>query len=45
MADKPRFAETIISLEGLWQRLSLLSMYVPVILLCINIIKSNKLYR
>ena len=29
MSDKPEFANTIISYEGLWQRLNLLFMYVP----------------
>ena len=29
MADKPRFAETILTKEGLWQRLALLFMYLP----------------
>ena len=35
MADKPNYRGTIIALEGLWQRLSLLSMYLPVIALCV----------
>lgn len=35
MADKPNYKGTIIALEGLWQRLSLLSMYLPIIALCI----------
>lgn len=30
MADKPKFQETFIRLEGLWQRLSLLCLYVPI---------------
>lgn len=34
MADKPKFQGTFIRLEGLWQRLSLLCMYVPVAVLC-----------
>lgn len=29
MSDKPAFSSTIISYEGLWQRLSLLFMYLP----------------
>ena len=29
MSDKPEFKETVISNEGLWQRLNLLFMYVP----------------
>lgn len=35
MADKPDYGGTIIAYEGLWQRLSLLSMYLPVMLLYI----------
>ena len=34
MADKPRYQGTLIGLEGLWQRLSLLSMYLPIAALC-----------
>lgn len=35
MADKPAHQGSIIAFEGLWQRLSLLCMYLPVIALCI----------
>lgn len=35
MADKPKYKGTIIAFEGLWQRLSLLSMYLPIAALCI----------
>ncbi len=35
MADKPNYKGTIIAFEGLWQRLSLLSMYLPITALCI----------
>ncbi len=35
MADKPGYRGTVIALEGLWQRLSLLSMYLPIMALCI----------
>lgn len=35
MADKPQYQSTFISLEGLWQRLSLLCMYLPIMTLCI----------
>lgn len=35
MADKPTYKGTIVALEGLWQRLSLLSMYLPIMALCI----------
>lgn len=34
MADKPSYKGTVIALEGLWQRLSLCSMYLPVMALC-----------
>lgn len=34
MADKPHYQGTVIGLEGLWQRLSLLCMYLPVAALC-----------
>lgn len=37
MADKPEFQGSIIAFEGLWQRLSLLCMYFPIIALCISI--------
>ena len=35
MADKPNYRGTIIAFEGLWQRLSLLCMYLPITALCI----------
>lgn len=31
MSDKPEFANTVISYEGLWQRLNLLFMYIPLV--------------
>ena len=34
MADKPHYQGTFIGLEGLWQRLSLLCMYFPIVALC-----------
>lgn len=37
MADKPNYKGTIIALEGLWQRLSLLFMYFPIAILSLNI--------
>lgn len=30
MADKPNYQNTIITYEGLWQRLSLMFMYIPI---------------
>lgn len=35
MADKPRYQAMAVALEGLWQRLTLLSMYLPVAALCL----------
>lgn len=35
MADKPDYKGTFIALEGLWQRLTLLFMYLPVMALCL----------
>jgi hypothetical protein len=32
MADKEKFAQTVVSYEGLWQRLSLLCMYAPIVI-------------
>ncbi len=37
MADKEKFAHTIISYEGLWQRLALTFMYAPIILVSYNL--------
>ena len=39
MSDKPAFAGTIISYEGLWQRLNLLFMYAPLALIAIKQIR------
>lgn len=36
MADKPNYQGTMIALEGLWQRLSLLFMYFPIAMLSIS---------
>ena len=36
MADKPNYQNTIITYEGLWQRLSLMFMYIPIA--CIYIV-------
>ncbi|WP_243125441.1 DUF998 domain-containing protein [Clostridium amazonitimonense] len=36
MADKARFENTIISNEGIWQRLSLLFMYAPIIMVSLK---------
>lgn len=33
MADKPRYRGSVIELEGLWQRLSLFFMYLPIAIL------------
>ena len=39
MADKPQFHNTIIAKEGLWQRLNLLFMYLPLAFVAIMEIK------
>lgn len=36
MADKPKFHNSLITREGLWQRLSLLFMYVPLVWVAIQ---------
>ena len=36
MSDKPEFANTIIRYEGLWQRLNLLFMYVPLMTVAVK---------
>lgn len=41
MADKEKFANTIISYEGFWQRLSLLCMYAPIVVIsCKNLFEN-----
>jgi len=41
MSDKPEFENTIIKNEGLWQRLNLVFMYLPVIVITINRMMEN----
>lgn len=36
MADKPEFQRTIIAKEGLWQRLNLLFMYLPLVFIALR---------
>ena len=36
MADKPAYQGSIIAWEGLWQRASLLWMYLPIVVLCMT---------
>lgn len=36
MADKPEFADTVIAKEGLWQRINLLFMYLPLLVVAIK---------
>ncbi len=36
MSDKPEFKDTIIQNEGLWQRLNLLFMYLPLLIVSIK---------
>ena len=38
MGDKPKFENSFLALEGLWQRLSLLFMYIP--LMCFTIFEN-----
>lgn len=40
MADKPQFQNTVIAKEGLWQRLNLLFMYVPLAFVAMTRIRS-----
>jgi uncharacterized membrane protein len=40
MADKPQFQNTLVAEEGLWQRLSLLFMYLPLAFIAVTNIKS-----
>lgn len=40
MSDKPSYQNTILSLTGLWQRISMYSMYLPLIVYIINLIFS-----
>ena len=41
MSDKPEFENTIIQNEGLWQRLNLVFMYLPLVIISINRITEN----
>ncbi|MCR5093105.1 MAG: DUF998 domain-containing protein [Lachnospiraceae bacterium] len=36
MSDKPEFSNTIISKEGLWERLNLIFMYVPLLVVSVR---------
>lgn len=36
MADKDRFSNTIIDNEGLWQRLNLIFMYAPLVIVAVR---------
>ena len=36
MSDKPEFSNTIIAKEGLWQRLNILFMYIPLIVISVR---------
>jgi hypothetical protein len=36
MSDKPEFSKTIISKEGLWERLNLIFMYVPLLVVSVR---------
>ena len=41
MSDKPEFENTIIQNEGIWQRLNLVFMYLPPVIISINRITEN----
>ena len=41
MSDKDKFADTIISYEGLWQRLNLFFMYVPIAIISVKSIMES----
>lgn len=41
MSDKSEFSKTIISCEGLWQRLNLLFMYLPLAFLAVKMLKNQ----
>lgn len=41
MSDKPEFSNTVIKNEGLWQRLNLIFMYLPLVIISVrNIIRT-----
>ena len=42
MSDKPEFSDTIIDNEGLWQRLNLIFMHVPLIMVAIRQMKIGR---
>ncbi|MBP3272859.1 MAG: DUF998 domain-containing protein [Ruminococcus sp.] len=42
LSDKKEFANTIISYEGLWQRLNLLFMYIPIAIISVKSILLSK---
>ena len=42
MSDKPEFKDTLIHNEGLWQRLNLIFMYLPLILVSVKQIAEKK---
>ena len=43
MSDKPQFNDTIIAKEGLWQRLNIVFMYLPIGVISIRNILENRL--
>ena len=40
MSDKENIASTVIANEGLWQRLNLLFMYIPLCIVCLQEIRN-----
>ena len=43
MSDKPEFSATMINNEGLWQRLNLLFMYLPFVIVAVKEMTSKKI--
>ena len=43
MSDKPEFSATMIDNEGLWQRLNLLFMYLPFVIVAVKEMTSKKI--
>ena len=41
LSDKSRYQNTIISYEGLWQRLAIYSMYIPFVIQCFYLLFNN----
>lgn len=42
ISDKPEFSKTIVAKEGLWQRLNILFMYLPLVFISVRNILENR---